>query len=156
MSGDGEGLEKPAKYIVRAPISQERMLYISSVESANCMAQVIYIGKKIKLDERFTALDWLARLVSISQIEENNWFAIMDIIPTEHGERAKRRRIHSKRQIKDETSNTIPHLMESSISKKVFRKNWARLIKKVYNTDPLVCPKCNSAMRRRRRRGYNR
>ena len=41
----------------------------------------------------------------------------------------------------------IPCLIESDMSRKAFRKNWARLIKKVYNTDPLLCPKCNGAMR---------
>ena len=46
-----------------------------------------------------------------------------------------------------ETSQSIPYLIESDISRKAFRKNWARLIKKVYNTDPLLCPKCNGAMR---------
>ena len=30
---------------------------------------------------------------------------------------------------------------------KVIRRNWARLIQKIYEVNPLVCPKCQGAMR---------
>ena len=30
---------------------------------------------------------------------------------------------------------------------KTFRKNWARLIQKIYEVDPLVCPACRGEMR---------
>jgi hypothetical protein len=30
--------------------------------------------------------------------------------------------------------------------RKQCRSNWARLIKKIYQTDPLVCPKCQGPM----------
>ena len=30
---------------------------------------------------------------------------------------------------------------------KAFRKNWARLIQKIYEVDPLVCPRCEGEMR---------
>ncbi len=33
------------------------------------------------------------------------------------------------------------------MSYKEFRQNWARLIKKIYEVDPLVCPKCQGVMR---------
>jgi len=30
---------------------------------------------------------------------------------------------------------------------KTCRRNWARLIQKIYETDPLICPKCQGAIR---------
>lgn len=48
---------------------------------------------------------------------------------------------------KTETDNQAPALAVSDISTKAFRRNWARLIQKVYYTDPLLCPKCNGSMR---------
>jgi len=30
---------------------------------------------------------------------------------------------------------------------KEYRKNWARLIQKIYEVDPLTCPKCRGTMR---------
>jgi hypothetical protein len=40
-----------------------------------------------------------------------------------------------------------PALIESAGSAKQFHKNWARLIQKIYNVDPLLCPKCQATMR---------
>jgi hypothetical protein len=37
--------------------------------------------------------------------------------------------------------------LNSNISRKKYRKNWARLIKKVFNIDPLLCPKCDGKMK---------
>jgi hypothetical protein len=41
----------------------------------------------------------------------------------------------------------IPSLVETDVSKKQFRKNWAKLIQKIYNVDPLLCPECSGEMR---------
>ena len=48
---------------------------------------------------------------------------------------------------KEGTDDQMPALIDSDVSKKEFRKNWARLIQKIYNVDPLLCPKCNGQMR---------
>ena len=32
-------------------------------------------------------------------------------------------------------------------SSKEYRRNWARLIQKIYETDPLCCPKCQGRMK---------
>jgi hypothetical protein len=54
-----EGLERLAQYIIRAPISQERMLYIPAAETKDGVARVIYESKDGKGSKTFTALDWL-------------------------------------------------------------------------------------------------
>ncbi len=41
----------------------------------------------------------------------------------------------------------MPCILEPDGSSKHHRKNWARLIQKMYETDPLTCPKCNGQMR---------
>ena len=41
----------------------------------------------------------------------------------------------------------IPYILEPELSSKKFRKNWARLIQKIYEVDPLTCPKCQGSMR---------
>jgi hypothetical protein len=43
--------------------------------------------------------------------------------------------------------NDLPALIESDVSPKEFHKNWARLIQKIYNVDPLLCPKCQGVMK---------
>jgi len=37
--------------------------------------------------------------------------------------------------------------INSDLSSKAFRKNWARMIQKIYEIDPLVCPKCLGPMK---------
>jgi len=34
-----------------------------------------------------------------------------------------------------------------SVTNKASRRSWARLIQKVYEVDPLICPKCGSKMK---------
>ena len=45
------------------------------------------------------------------------------------------------------TDDLVPALIDSDISRKAFRKNWARLIQKVYNVDPLLCPKYSGSIK---------
>jgi len=46
------------------------------------------------------------------------------------------------KRIKREQDDLIPHILEPEGSPKEYRRNWARLIKKIYEVDPLTCPKC--------------
>jgi hypothetical protein len=41
----------------------------------------------------------------------------------------------------------VPALVHTEQGRKKFRQNWARLIQKIYEVDPLICPKCNEEMR---------
>ena len=45
------------------------------------------------------------------------------------------------------TDDTIPAVMPDEMSSKESRQKWARMIQKIYEVDPLVCPKCRGAMR---------
>jgi len=40
------------------------------------------------------------------------------------------------------TDDVIPCIIELQGNSKTFRKSWARLIQKIYEVEPLVCPKC--------------
>jgi len=51
------------------------------------------------------------------------------------------------RKKKENNANSVHNMVESDISRKKFRKNWVRLIQKIYHVDPLLCPKCNGSMR---------
>ncbi len=55
----------------------------------------------------------------------------------------KSRGMRKKADIDDQ----VPALAESAVSSVAFRKNWARLIQKIYQIDPLSCPKCQGLMK---------
>ena len=54
-----------------------------------------------------------------------------------------RKEKHNKDMDVDED---LPETHESPVSKREQNSTWARLIKKVYGIDPLICPRCGSSM----------
>ena len=48
---------------------------------------------------------------------------------------------------KADEDDDIAHIIDTGLSNKAFRKSWARLIQKVYEVDPLLCPKCQGQMK---------
>ena len=47
---------------------------------------------------------------------------------------------------KENQDGLIPCILESKENSKKYRNNWARLIQKIYEVDPLTCPKCQGRM----------
>jgi len=41
------------------------------------------------------------------------------------------------KRIKDDADDKIPCILEPEMTDKAFRKNWARMIQKIYEVDPL-------------------
>ncbi len=135
-SDDKTGLGNLARYIIRACFSQERLVYIPVEKSNDGVAKAIYTSKDGKSRKVFNALDWLARLVThIPGRYEHT---------VRYGYFSNKSRGMRK---KAETDDTIPVIMPNELSSKEAKQNWARLIQKIYEVDPLICPKCQGAMR---------
>jgi hypothetical protein len=128
--------ENLARYIIRASFSQERMTYIAADESADGVSKVIYESKDANTSKTFDALDWLAQLVTHIPNKGEQMVRYYGFYSN------KSRGLRKKAGIDDE----VPALIDSDISRQAFRKNWARLIQKIYNVDPLLCPKCSGSM----------
>jgi len=131
-----EGLENLARYIIRASFSQERMTYIPTNDSSDG-AKVVYESKDGKASKTFDALDWLAQLTIHIPNRGEQMVRYYGFYSN------KSRGLRKKAGSDDE----VPALIESEVSQKEFRKNWARLIQKIYHVDPLVCPKCLGTMK---------
>ena len=85
----------------------------------------------------FDALDWLALLVV--HIPDR-----YEQMVRYYGHYSNKSRGMRK---KSETDDEIPTVMPGEMSSEQFRSNWARLIKKIYEIDPLLCPKCQGNMK---------
>jgi len=112
------------------------MTYIPAYESNDGIAKVLYESRDGKTSKTFVALDWLAQLVTH--------------IPHKSEQMVRYYGFYSNKSRglrKAGTDDEVPALIESDASPGDFRKNWARLIKKICNVDPLVCPKCHGRMR---------
>jgi hypothetical protein len=134
---DEKGLENLARYIIRACFSQERMVYIPVEESLDGTAKVIYTSKDQKTRKTFDALDWLAHLVIH--------------VPGRYEQTVRYYGYYSNKsrglRKKAETDDDVPTIVKNEMPAKVWRQNWARLIQKIYEVDPLICPRCQGTMR---------
>gem|GEM_PF-3170013 len=129
---DQDSLENLAKYIIRACFSQERMVYIPVEDTADGVAKIIYTAKDGNSHKTFDAVDWLAHLAP--RIPDKYEHTVRY-----YGHYSnKSRGMRKKAQMDDQ----IPTVAPGEMSAKQFRQNWARLIQKIYEVDPLICPKC--------------
>ena len=48
---------------------------------------------------------------------------------------------------KEDQDGLIPYILKGEENSKEYRKNWAKLIQKIYEVDPLTCPKCSGKMK---------
>jgi len=129
--GDQQAMENLALYIIRASFSQERMTYIPEE------AKVSYQSKDGKEEKVFDALEWLAAMCS--HVPNKGEQMVRYYGYYSNVSRVKR---HKKNQ-----DGLIRCILEPEENSKKYRNNWARLIQKIYEVDPLTCPKCQGRMR---------
>jgi hypothetical protein len=129
--GDGQAMEKLACYIIRASFSQERMTYMPEE------SKVSYQSKDGKDEKIFDALEWLAAMCS--HVPNRGEQMVRYYGYYSNVSRGKRQ--------KENEDDRIPYILEPGVSSKDYRKNWAKLIQKIYEVDPLTCPKCSGKMK---------
>ncbi len=128
---DDTAMENLARYIIRASFSQERMQYLDE------KGTVVYTSKDGETTRNFPALEWLAAMCS--HIPNRGEQMVRYYGYYSNVSRGKRQ--------KEGSDDAIPCIIEAQGNEKAFRKSWARLIQKIYEVDPLVCPKCQGTMR---------
>ena len=128
---DKEAMENLARYIIRASFSQERMTYIPQE------SKVIYQSKDGKDEKVFDALEWLAAMCS--HVPNKGEQMVRYVGFYSNVSRGKR-----KNQDQDDL---IPSILEPDGSSREYKRNWARLIQKIYEVDPLTCRKCSGKMK---------
>jgi hypothetical protein len=128
---DETAMENLARYIIRASFSQERMKYLDQEGT------VVYTAKDKKTIKSFPALEWLAAMCS--HIPNRGEQMVRYYGYYSNVSRGKRK--------EKGTDDVIPCILEPQDDMKALRKGWARLIQKIYEVDPLVCPKCKGTMR---------
>jgi hypothetical protein len=126
-----KSMENLARYIIRASFSQERMTYVRQ------QSEVVYESKDGKSNKTFSALEWLAAMCSH--------------VPNKGEQMVRYYGYYSNvcrgKRHKAGSDAWIPCILEPDEGLKAYRKNWARLIQKIYEVDPLTCPKCHGPMR---------
>ncbi len=100
-------------------------------------AKVVYKSKDGKEEKVFDALEWLAAMCS--HVPNKGEQMVRYYGYYSNVSRGKRK--------KNDQDELIPSILEPDGSSREYKRNWARLIQKIYEVDPLTCPKCASRMR---------
>ena len=139
-AGDAEGRKKLAGYMLRAPMSLQKMVYDAT------SGTVIYRSKMhAGLKRNFQVMsgaEWLALLCRhIPDRYEHlvryvGWYS-----NRARGERAKKTCLQAVA-----APSSLDDAPASEFAARA-KAAWARLIRKVYEADPLECPQCKGPMR---------
>jgi len=116
---------------VRASFSQERMTYLRDE------SKVLYQSKDGNKTKTFDALEWLAAMCS--HVPNRGEQMVRYYGHYSNVKRGKRK--------KEDRDDVVPNIIEESTISPAQRKAWARLIQKIYEVDPLTCPKCQGSMK---------
>ena len=141
---DREGLEKLARYIVRNPFSLEKITYNEQTGT------VIYRSRKNHNTKRnfevFDAEDFIGEITQhipekfFQNIRYYGWYS--------NKSRGLRKRQEHEAQTSDENADSIQVIdVREHQPRHIPSKHWRELIKKVWEVDPLCCPKCEGEMK---------
>jgi hypothetical protein len=132
---DEQGLERLARYMIRSPVSLQKLHYLPQTQ------QVFYQtnkGHDQEDSEIIDSMEFVARV--LMHVPDLNKPYI------HHYGIYSNRSQHKPR--KDSTSAEATQNEDPPrVSNSKLRRRWADLIRRVYQTDPLICPKCGSKMR---------
>jgi hypothetical protein len=99
-------------------------------------SKVIYKSKDGRQQKAFDALEWLAAMSS--HIPDKGEQMVLYYGYYSNVCRGRRQ--------KKNQEGVIPYIIEQGENSKEYRRNWARLIQKIYEVDPLACPRCQGKM----------
>jgi hypothetical protein len=136
-----KALENLAAYLIRASFSQQRMQYFPE------KAQVVYHSKHGKEQKTYDALEWLAAMPACACPHADRGTHVpqrrqQSVKYYDRYANSTRGRLRKRQHV-----DPIPTVLEPPISSEAFRRNWARLIQKVFEVDPLVCSHCQGRLR---------
>jgi hypothetical protein len=139
-----------SQYIIRHPVSLQKTLYVCSNGTVIYKTKYNeYFKKNIKF---FSSADFIAELTIHIPPKHNHLIRYYGLYSSRTRGKANKDGSLAQFGYKPTDAEDVKHEQspESSTemaSNKASRQSWARLIQKVYEIDPLICPKCSLKMR---------
>jgi len=139
---DRKSMEKVARYLLRPPLSLERMTYSKGDDQVGYRRK----GKDGRPgdEERVDALEFLARV--IAHIPPPRVHLIRYLGHYSNVSRGRRRK-GREAPLTPGRSGSYEDDGLTDAQRRARRREWARLIRRVYEIDPLVCEKCGGEMK---------
>ena len=129
-AGDPEATERLARYLMRPPLSLERM----SLDEQGCVLYQPKPSRRFEPTRTFDPLDFLARL--LMHVPEPRRHLVRYFSYYSSVQRA--RRLAQARDTERGTPELDVH-PQTPAERRRARRAWAQLIRRVYEVDPLLC-----------------
>ena len=132
---DERGLERLARYVIRSPVSLQRLNDLPQTQ------QVFYQvnkGHDQEDSEIIDSMEFLARVLMHVPDLNKPYIHYYGIYSNRSQHKPRKDPVSA-----EGTRNEDP----PSGSNSKLRRRWANLIRRVYQSEPLICPKCGSKMR---------
>ncbi len=140
---DGREFEALVRYMMRSPVSLTRLRFTPRAK------EVVYAGKgghdarEPGEEERVDAEDFVARV--LVQIPDPRRHLVRYY--GAYSNRARGQRRKAEAQLEGNGSGKAEEPVPPPPERAALRRRWANLIRRVYEVDPLVCPRCGADMR---------
>jgi len=141
--GDGRDFEALVRYMMRSPVSLSRLRFSPGAKEVVYTRKGGHDAAEPEEGERIDAEEFTARV--LVQIPDPRRHVVRCYGAYSNRARGQRRKAEAQLQGNDsgETEEAVPPPPERA----ALRRRWANLIRRVYEVDPLVCPRCGSEMR---------
>lgn len=145
---DNKAREGLCQYIARHPVSLQKITYDRAKKKVLYHTKYNdYFKENVKL---FTAADFIADLTVHIPPKGKHLIRYYGLYASRTKGKSKKEGRFEKFGIKKEPveNNNLPDMSDyEETSDKASRRAWARLINKIYEVNPLVCPYCGSDMK---------
>ena len=145
---DRQGAVRLGRYMIRCPIVLERLVWDEASGEVICRGRPARRHGSRPAEARWDVLEFLARVAD--HIPEPSRQTVRYWGFYANAARGKRRKA-----AQTGGAAQVPLRQDDDESTRRSRLSWAKLIRRVYEVDPLLCPFCGAEIgtRRRRRRG---
>lgn len=149
LSGAQKVRESLSQYISRHPVSLKKIHYVREKSQVLYLTKYNqYFGENVKL---FTAVDFIAELTQHIPPKGKHLIRYYGLYSSRtKGKDKETGRVDKLRVKPREEASEQPDMPGEIVTmtdkQKLSAQTWARLISKVYEVDPLVCPHCQSPM----------
>ena len=142
---DGRAFEALVRYMMRPPVSLSRLHFTPGSHEVVYVPKAGHDESEPTEAERIDAMEFVARL--LVQIPDPRRHLVRYYGAYSNATRGK----HKKAAAPAEPSSADEAPEDAAIPdgphRAALRRRWAELIRRVYEVDPLVCPRCGSEMR---------
>ena len=141
-SREGRGFEGLVRYIMRSPVSLSRLHFTPGAKEVVYARKGEHDARGPTEDERIDAEEFVARV--LVQIPDPKRHLVRYYGAYSNRARGQRRKTES--QLQGNSSGEAQEPVPPPPERAALRRRWANLIRRVYEVDPLVCPRCGAKM----------